>query len=118
MLQAKADGYQQLLDRSAATRKHLARDAVDGRERCRNWSSEQVKAIQNLKIDKITVWDSGANGYGDAPGGSTSNFLRGLIGSLPPIHELAEQAGIDLPDVLGKVRDTDVVTPPPDEPTV
>ena len=37
-------------------------------------------------------------------GGSTKNFLRGLIGALPPIHELAEQAGIDLPEVRGKVR--------------
>ena len=58
----------------------------------------QVEAISNLKIDKVTVWDSGANGRADGPGGSTSQFLRGLIGSLPPIHELAEQAGIDLPE--------------------
>ena len=65
--------------------------------------AEQVKAIQNLKIDKVTVWDSGAGGT-DGAGGSTSNFLRGLIGSLPPIHELAEQAGIDLPSVLGSVK--------------
>ncbi|MEE2778679.1 MAG: hypothetical protein VYE73_18170 [Acidobacteriota bacterium] len=27
-----------------------------------------------------------------------------MISSLPPIHELAEQAGIDLPEVLGKVK--------------
>ena len=32
-----------------------------------------------------------------------------LIGSLPPIHELAEQAGIDLPDVLGKVKESERV---------
>jgi flotillin len=65
--------------------------------------SKQVKAIQNLKIDKITVWDSGANGSG--AGGSTSGFLPGMIGSLPPIHELAQQAGIDLLEVLSKVSD-------------
>jgi flotillin len=65
-----------------------------------------VEAIKNLKIDKVTVWDSGATGGGDASGGgSTAGFLRGLIGSLPPMHELAKQAGIDLPEVLGRVDD-------------
>ena len=33
-----------------------------------------------------------------------ASSLRGLIGALPPIHELAQQAGIDLPEVLGRVR--------------
>jgi flotillin len=66
--------------------------------------AEQVKAIQNLKIDKITVWDSGAGGRGE--GGSTANFLSSLIGSLPAMHDLAEQAGIELPAVLGKVEKT------------
>ena len=61
-----------------------------------------MKAIQNLKIDKVTVWDSGANGQDG--NGATAGFLRGLIGALPPLHELAEQAGIDLPAVLGKVQ--------------
>jgi hypothetical protein len=44
--------------------------------------------------------------------GSTSGFLRGLISALPPIHELAEQAGIDLPEVLGRVKDTKTPEPP------
>ncbi|MCP4937904.1 MAG: flotillin family protein, partial [Phycisphaeraceae bacterium] len=60
----------------------------------------QVKAISNLQIDKITVWDGGR---GEGGRGSTSDFLSGLIGSLPPMHELAEQAGIELPGVLGRV---------------
>ena len=68
--------------------------------------AEQVKAIQNLKIDKITVWDSGGNG---GKRGATAEFLSGLIGSLPAMHELAEQAGIELPSVLGRVRN-DVTT--------
>jgi flotillin len=61
---------------------------------------EQVKAIQNLKIDKITVWESGRGGAGN---GTTADFLSSLIGSLPAMHELAKQAGIELPQVLGKV---------------
>ena len=54
--------------------------------------AEQVKAIQNLQIDKITVWDSGSGQDGST--GSTGNFLKGMIGALPPIHELAQQAGV------------------------
>ena len=39
-----------------------------------------------------------------------AGLLRGLIGALPPLHELAEQAGIDLPAVLGKVQNPQAPT--------
>jgi flotillin len=65
--------------------------------------AEQVKAIQNLKIDKITVWDTGTgNGSGR---NTTADFLAGMVGSLPKLHELARQAGIELPPLLGKLSD-------------
>jgi flotillin len=98
VLDAKALGYENLL-RICGDRKDIA-PALLIIEKLPELVAEQVKAIQNLKIDKITVWDSGgANGET----GSTANFLRGMIESLPPIHELAQQAGIDLPEVLGRV---------------
>jgi flotillin len=102
VLDAKAGGYENLI-RVCGDRKDLA-PALLIIEKLPELVAEQVKAIQNLKIDKITVWDSGTHGAADGSGGSTSNFLRGLIGALPPIHELAKQAGIDLPEVLGRVR--------------
>lgn len=103
VLDAKAAGYEALIN-SCGDRKDIA-PALLIIEKLPELVAEQVKAIQNLKIDKITVWDSGnPGGAGDGSTGSTGNFLKGLIGSLPPIHELAEQAGIDLPDVLGKVK--------------
>ena len=105
VLRAKASGYEQLV-RVCGDPKDLA-PALLIIEKLPELVAEQVKAIQNLKIDKITVWDSGAagnNGNGQTTG-STGNFLRGLIGSLPPMHELAKQAGIDLPDVLGRVNE-------------
>ena len=71
--------------------------------------AQQVKAIQNLKIDKITVWDSGTGGKDGK--NATADFLSGMIGSLPQVHELAKQAGIDLPSALGKVVDHDDPTP-------
>ncbi len=99
VLDAKATGYEKLL-RICGDRQDLA-PALLIIEKLPELVAEQVKAIQNLKIDKITVWDGGGNGDG---AGSTRQFLRGLIGALPPLHELAEQAGIDLPDVLGRVQ--------------
>ena len=103
VLEAKAQGYENLL-RICAQRPDLAPTLLVI-EKLPDLVAEQVKAIQNLKIDKITVWDSGAgaNGSGEA-NGATAGFLRGLIGSLPPIHELAKQAGIDLPSVLGSLN--------------
>ena len=61
---------------------------------------EQAKAISNLKIDKITVWDSGKGKDGK---GSTADFLSGMVGSLPPLHEITKNAGIELPEFLGKL---------------
>jgi len=99
VLDAKAEGYTRLM-KACGANPDLAPSLLII-EQLPTLVAEQVKAIQNLKIDKITVWDSG-NGTG-GEGGSTSNFLKSLIGSLPPMHELAQQAGIDLPEVLGKV---------------
>jgi flotillin len=60
----------------------------------------QVEAIKNIKIDKITVWDS-AGGSGGKP--TTANFLSGLMGSVPPLQELFKMAGMSLPEYLGKM---------------
>ncbi|MEM9418425.1 MAG: SPFH domain-containing protein [Planctomycetota bacterium] len=115
VLDAKAEGYHNLIE-ACASRPDLAPSLLII-EKLPELVAEQVKAIQNLKIDKITVWDSGASGSGDGSTGSTGNFLKGLIGSLPPIHELADQAGIDLPEVLGKVQPEVQKKPEPVEST-
>ncbi len=59
----------------------------------------QVEAIKNIKIDKVTVWDSGNNKDGNS---STANFVKGLIGAVPPMEELFNMAGMKLPEYLGK----------------
>lgn len=66
--------------------------------------AEQVKAIANLKIDSITVWDNGKQGTGK---GATADFLSSLISSLPPLHEITRNAGVDLPEYLGKLNEVD-----------
>jgi flotillin len=62
----------------------------------------QVEAIRNMKIDKVTVWDGGNNSDGTS---ATSNFVSSLVQSLPPIHDVAKMAGVDLPDYLGSLSD-------------
>ncbi len=101
VLEAKAAGYQRLVE--ACGENPQIAPTLLMIEQLPTLVAEQVKAIQNLKIDKITVWDSGNGGHASKHGGGTADFLSSLIGSLPAIHELAEQAGIELPAVLGKV---------------
>lgn len=57
----------------------------------------QVEAVKNLKIDKVTVWDSGNN---EAGKGSTANFLSGLMKTIPPLNDLFNMAGMNLPSYL------------------
>lgn len=59
----------------------------------------QTEAIRNIKIDKITVWDSG-NGE---KGSSTANFMSNMVKALPALHDVAGMAGVELPDYLGDV---------------
>lgn len=62
----------------------------------------QTEAIQNLKIDKITVWDSGSTKDGSS---TTANFLSGMLKSIPPLEETFRMAGMQLPEFLGKKTD-------------
>ena len=60
----------------------------------------QVDAIKGVKIDKVTVWD-GQNG----DKGATANFLSGLMKSIPPMNELFDMAGMQLPEYLGRPKE-------------
>jgi len=58
----------------------------------------QAQAIQELPIEKIIVWDGGGDG-----GRGLSGLGGRLMGVLPPMHDLARQIGLDLPEFLGRV---------------
>ncbi len=64
----------------------------------------QVEAVKNLKIDKVTVWDGG-NSSADGKT-ATANFLSGMMKSIPPMNEIFDMAGMNLPSYLGKDKDT------------
>lgn len=57
----------------------------------------QVEAVKNIKIDKITVWDSGNNGGENS---STANFVSGMMKTVPPLNDLFNMAGLNLPSYL------------------
>ena len=91
-LSARAEGFRSIVE-SAGNAEQAARLMVT--EQLPALVSEQVKAISNLKIDSVTVWDSGK-------GSGTADFVSGLVGVLPPLHELTRKVGIELPEYLGK----------------
>ena len=57
----------------------------------------QVEAVKNIKIDKVTVWDSGNNPDGNT---STANFVSGMMKTVPPLNDLFNMAGLNLPEYL------------------
>ena len=59
----------------------------------------QVEAVKGINIDKVTVWDGGSSVNGKT---ATSNFISGMMQSVPPLNDLFKMAGMDLPDYLGK----------------
>ena len=99
VLEAKANGYKQLVESAGGDVKAAATLLMV--EKIEEIVARQTEAIANLQIDKITVWDSGSGGEG----GSTANFVSSLIRSLPPVHDVAKMAGVDLPDYLGSMKE-------------
>ncbi len=59
----------------------------------------QVEAVKNLKIDKVTVWDTMSSGK-DGKGSATANYFASLLAAIPPMKDLFNQAGLELPDFL------------------
>ena len=102
LLESKAQGYAALVKSTAGDAKAAATLLLI--EKMEQLVARQVDAIKNLKIDKITVWDSGSAGSS-----STANFISNLYKSIPPLQDIASMVGIELPEYLGKMKAEDVV---------
>lgn len=63
----------------------------------------QVEAIKNIKIDKVTVWDGGSKGENGKT--ATADFISGIMIAVPPMGEMFNQAGMELPKFLGEKID-------------
>ncbi len=108
MLEAEAEGQKAILTRKAAGFEEIVRAAGGAAdlasllmitEQLPKLVAEQVKAISNLRIDSVTVWDSGRGADGR---NRTADFVSGLVGALPPLHDLTRNVGMKLPEYLGR----------------
>ena len=97
LLMKQAEGFKAMVESAGEN----ARDAVllMIADKLPQLVETQVEAIKNIKIDKVTVWDSG---NGSESGNSTANFMKGMAGAVPPLDELFKMAGMELPNYLGK----------------
>ena len=99
VLTGKADGYKQLVNSCSNDPKEAATMLIV--EKLEEIVKLQTEAIRNIKIDKVTVWDSGNADKGS----STANFMSSMVKSLPALHDVAGMAGIDLPKYLGDIKE-------------
>jgi len=106
-MEAQARGMQEILEKQAAGFGKVV-EAAGGdtsaavqlmlADKIEELVKIQVEAIKNIQIDKITVWDS-MSGEGGGP--TTSNFLSGMMRSIPPMNEMFKLAGMNIPGFLG-----------------
>ncbi len=102
ILDGKAAGYQALVQACSSAQQAASLLLI---EKLQEIAGIQAQAIQDLPIEKIFVWDSGSSNSG------MTGLGQRLMGALPPMHELARQIGLDLPDYLGKMAGEKADTP-------
>ena len=98
ILQKQAEGMRELVNAAGGNADDAVKLIVS--DKLEELMRIQVDAIKNIKIDKVTVWDSGAGGNSDGKS-STANFISGMMKAVPPLGEVFKQAGMDLPSFLG-----------------
>ena len=117
--QAEAQGLYEVLTKQAAGLDQIVKAAGNNSkdavllliaDKLPELVATQAEAIKNIKIDKVTVWENGGGKDGKT---STLNFISGMYGAVPPLQEMFNMAGMELPEYLkGKdisKADTDVV---------
>lgn len=102
-MQAEAEGVKSQLDSKALGYKALVEACnADPQltssllliEKLNELMRIQADAVKNLPIEKVIIWDGGEGGLKD--------LGKRFMGVLPPMHELARIAGLELPEFLGK----------------
>ncbi len=107
---AEAEGMQNMLMKQAEGLKEIVNaaggDANDAlrlmlADKMEDLLKIQVEAVKGIKIDKVTVWDGGEKDGKTA----TAGFVSGLMKSIPPMNEMFDMAGMNLPEFLGKKKE-------------
>lgn len=105
--QAEAQGQFEILTKQAAGMEQIVKAAGNNSkdavllliaDKLPELVKTQAEAIKNIKIDKVTVWENG--GKGEDGKSSTANFLSGMYKSVPPLQDMFNMAGMDLPEYL------------------
>ncbi len=111
IMQAKADGYKEI--EKSVGKENLVNILLT--EQLVEVTKVKSDALQNLNIDKITVWDNPSNGSEGKSG--LNGFVDNFANAIPGMHEIAKDAGITLPSYLGTsieeetIKDTKVTKP-------
>ena len=95
ILSKQADGFNQLVAAAAGDPQKAVLMLIA--DKLPDLVKTQVEAVKGIKIDKVTVWDG--NGTKDGKT-ATSNFISGMMKSVPPLGELFNMAGMSLPAYL------------------
>jgi len=99
MLSKQAEGIHELVEAAGGNADNAVKLMIA--DKLQDLMKIQVEAIKNIKIYKVTVWDSmNGNGKGENTP-ATANFLAGMVKAIPPINELFKQAGMEIPSYLG-----------------
>ena len=110
-MQAEADGYKAQLAKRAEGFTMLVRAANNDPKSAVNLMMTdkiedllkiQVEAIKNINIDKVTVWDSMGGKDGSS---TTANFLSSMMKSIPPMKDVFDMVGMEMPANLGKDKE-------------
>ena len=94
VLTKMAEGFREIVAAAGADPDKAARLMIV--DKIEDIAAAQASAISNIAFDKVVVYDSGK-------GNAVGNFLGGLTQALPPFHEVAKMAGVELPEYLGRM---------------
>ena len=95
ILSKQADGFNQLVSAAAGDPQKAVLMLIA--DKLPDLVKTQVEAVKGIKIDKVTVWDGNGTKEGKT---ATSNFISGMMKSVPPLEELFNMAGMSLPSYL------------------
>lgn len=111
--EAEAKGLYEILTRQAEGLDRIVKAAGDNAQdavlllvadKLPELVKTQAEAIKNIKIDKVTVWENGGGKDGKT---STSNFISGMYKAVPPLQDMFNMAGMQLPTYLSGEKNSD-----------
>ncbi len=114
-MKAQADGINEILTKQAAGFNDIVKAAGGDSnsavslmiaDKLEKIVASQVEAIKGINIDKVTVWDNLGGGGDGKP--ATAKFLSGMLSSLPPLQDVFDMAGMNLPDIVNVKKDKEV----------